>query len=386
MINILSAYTRELDDPQKAAQEILLQLNLEKRLLKYSAALLFCHAEFIELGIMQAVCKSLPCAVMGCTSQGFAMNGADDEILLTLNVLTSNDTEFAAGLSEALDEDAEKRVESLYQGLLPLLPAKPSLIFAIQPRMLTPSGDILAAALDRACGGVPVFGTCALDEYKKTKQPRTIFNGASYGNRIALLLFSGPVQPRFFAALFPEKEIFPHNAIITDAQENRIYSINNIPALSFFTNIGGIQNKAMETLYAIPLIIDYHNEETTEIIVISGIGADGSLICSRNIKRGGVLNIGAITPGYVIETAGKVAQSIKKAGEGQGLFIFSCFSRNVILGGEPMAEIAAIKRELAGFSTPWIFLYSCGELCPQCTENGKPFNRFIQYSLVACLL
>ncbi|MDR2476583.1 MAG: FIST C-terminal domain-containing protein [Treponema sp.] len=386
MISVLSAYTRELDDPEKAVREILRQLNMEKRLLKYSAALLFCHAEFIELGVMQAVCKSLPCAVIGCTSQGFAMNGAEDEILLTLNVLTSSDTEFAAGLSQDLDEDAEKRVESLYQGLTPLLPAKPSLIFAIQPRMLTPSGDILSAALDRACGGVPVFGACALDEYKKTKQPKTIFNGASYGNRIALLLFSGPVQPRFFSALFPEKEIFPHNAIITGAEENKIYSINNMPALLFFEGMGDIHSKPMETLYAIPLVIDYHSEKKTEVVVVSRIDADGSLICSRNIKRGGVLNIGAITAGYVIETAGKIARSVKTAGEGQGLFIFSCFSRNVTLGGEPMAEIETIKRELAGFSTPWTFLYSCGELCPQYAVNGKPFNRFIQYSLIACLL
>jgi hypothetical protein len=386
MIKLLSACTHELDDREKATQEILSQLEIEKNLLKNSAALLFCHAEFILLGVMEAVCKSLPFNVLGCTSQGFAMNGAEDEMLLTLTVLTSDDVEFAAGVSESLTEDAENRIDALYRNLAAPLAAKPALIFVMQPMLLDPSGDILTAAVDRASGGVPVFGTCALDVYKKSRRAKTIFNGTAYQNQMALLLFSGPVKPRFFSDTFPQKSVFPQNAIISSARDNRIYSVNNIPVLSFLSDIGIVQNNASDTLYAIPLVIDYRHGESSEIIVIAGIDADGSLICGRNVETGGVLSIGSITSAYVLESVSRMAQTIKAEAEGSGLFIFSCFSRNVILVGEPLAEIETLKKEFEGFSLPWLFLYSSGEICPQYTETGETVNRFIQYSLVACLL
>ena len=387
MIKLLGAYTRELDDREKAAREILSQLDMENSLLANSAAMLFCHAEFIELGVMEAICKSLPCNVLGCTSQGFAMNGAGDEMLLTVTILTSDDVEFAAGVSEPLTEDAQARIDALYRGLASSVTAKPALIFVMQPMLLDLSGDVLVETIDRVSGGVPVFGTSALDEYKKTMQAKTIFNGAAYQNQMALLLFSGPVQPRFFSATFPQKSVVPQHAIISSARDNRIYSVNNIPVLSFLLDIGIIQNSSSDVLYTIPLAIDYHQGEASDIMVIEGIDKDdGSLICGRNVETGGVLSIGSITSAHVLESASRLVQAVKAAGEGSALFMISCFSRNVILGGEPEAEIETIKKELAGLPLPWLFLYSSGEICPLCTETGETVNRFMQYSLVACLL
>ena len=73
MIKIFNAHTSELHDSGKAVSEILEQLNIGNNLKRNSAGLIFCHAEFIETGIAQAVCKSLPFDILGCTSQYLAV-------------------------------------------------------------------------------------------------------------------------------------------------------------------------------------------------------------------------------------------------------------------------------------------------------------------------
>jgi small ligand-binding sensory domain FIST len=97
------------------------------------------------------------------------------------------------------------------------------------------------------------------------------------------------------------------------------------------------------------------------------------------------LNIGSITAGYVLKSAEVLSHAVKNAGEGEGLFIFSCFSRIVALGGDPMAEIKVIQKELAGFPVPYLFFYSGGEICPVYISQGQMANQFYQYALVACL-
>jgi hypothetical protein len=391
MIKVLTAYTCELDDSEKAAEEILGQLALSENRLKNSVALLFCHVEFINQGIMQTVCEKLPFDVLGCSSQFFALPGAADEMLLSVAVLTSNDVEFATGLTDqGLNENnVSSCIEDAYKKTAAILGNEPSLIFAIQPLLFHLSGDVITSALDVACGGLPIFGTCAVDADVKLRNPKTIYRGEAFTNRLALLLLKGPVRPRFFSALFPEKSVFPQDAVITCAKDNQIISINNVPAVLFMENLGIIQRNISSVLYAIPLTVDYPDDKepsSSEVVIISDIGEGGTLICSRNIQTGGSLNIGSISEAYVLETASAISQSIKKAGGGEGLFMFSCFSRTVTLGGDPLGELKVIQRELKDFSVPYLFLYSGGEICPRKTEHGRSINHFHQYALVACLL
>jgi len=72
MIKVLTAYTYELDNHEKAVQDILDQINIQNSLLKNTAAILLCHVKFIEMGVMEKICKSLPFEVLGCTSMYFA--------------------------------------------------------------------------------------------------------------------------------------------------------------------------------------------------------------------------------------------------------------------------------------------------------------------------
>jgi hypothetical protein len=415
MIKILNVYTQELDDPEKAVREILEPLDIKNSLLKNSVALLFCHVKFIETGVAEAVYKSLPFDVVGCTSLYFGLptivgtpaaagsasdyadvSAIDGGDILTVTILTSDDIGFTVGVSVPLNEkNVEECVYEVYQrtafspGEKPAEP--PALVFAFPPTITMLSGDVTTAALYRACGGIPVFGSLALDINTHIEHPKTIFKAAgqasgesgAFDDRMALLLFRGPVKPRFFHSSFPEKSILPWDAVITEAAGNRIISINNSPALSFIRNLGFFTNDIQDRFLVYPLVVEYPNNETN-VVVLQDISPEGHLMCSMNVQAGGILNMGAITADSVLESAKVIAQGLKNDGSGTGFIMFSCFLRNVVLGGSSQAEFELVRRELGGHSGSWLFLNSGGELCPVYTEKGELVNRFHQFALIAC--
>ena len=408
MLKLLNAYTQELDDPQKAVLEILESLDIKNSLLKNSVALLFCHAQFIETGVAEAVYKSLPFDVVGCTSLYFGLHttarsptvvGApaiDGGVILTVTVLTSDDIGFTAGVSGSLNEkNVEECVHDLYRrtasfsGESPSGP--PALIFAFPPTMTSVPADVMAASLDRVCPGVPVFGSVALDMGIHIQHPRTIFKtvgqaaGESgvFSDRMVLLLFRGQVKPRFFHSSFPEKSILSWDAVITEAAGNRIISINNRPALSFIKDMGFFQDDMYDSILVYPLVVEYPNNETN-VVVLQDISPEGHFMCSRNVQTGGVLNMGAVTANSVLESARAMAEELKNNDSGTGFIMFSCFLRNVVLEGNSQAEFELVCKELGGYTGSWLFLNSGGELCPGYTENGELVNRFHQCALIAC--
>ena len=391
MITILNACTCELDNPEKAVQDIHDQIDIKNGLLKNTVALLFCHIKFIETGIMESICKSLPFDVLGCTSMYFAMPPTENmparsgEIMLTVTVLTSNDVEFAAGICDPLaPENAEDRIHEMYRKTASALGGAPSLAFAFPPTIFNLTIDIMTSVLDKACGGIPVFGTVALDVGKNIRSPKTIFRGGAYSDRMALLLFKGEVQPRFFFLRFPEKSALAQDAIITAASGPELISINNKPAASFLEGMGILNQNGFTQ--AIPLVIEDSNGANAEVVVVQNVSSEGALICGRHVKVGGILNIGAITSDYVFESARALVRDIKNWRNGEGLFIISCFLRSIVLGEGSAAEVKLIQQELGSMAGTYLYLNSGGELCPKYMNSGDTVNQALQYTIIACLL
>ncbi|MDR2588790.1 MAG: FIST C-terminal domain-containing protein [Spirochaetales bacterium] len=387
MIKMIAAYTRELDDPEKATEEILRQFDPQKDLLAHSAGLLFCYSEFLELGVVDSLCKKLPFSVAGCTSQCFAVPGVSDEIMLTLLVLTSDDVEFAAGVSGPLTHDMDRQISSLYKELSASLSGPPVLAFTMLPLNMNYGGDTVFLTLERAAGGsLPFFGTCALDADTKIRNPMTIFNGAAYNDNIALLLLSGNVTPHFFSASLPEKTSFALDAIVTRADGNKILTINNLPAGNFMEKLGISRLEPRTTLFAIPIFADYHTGEPPDLLVIRDIGEDGSVICTTNVAAGCTLNVGSLTADFVLASAKELVCQIKNSNAvSSGVLLFSCLNRNIAMA-DPTAELEAVQKEFENFPFPWLFMYATGEICPLHTEANTLRNHFNQYALIACAL
>ncbi|MDR0289433.1 MAG: FIST C-terminal domain-containing protein [Treponema sp.] len=386
MIKMLTAWTCELDNPEKATQDILDQVDIKNGLLKNTVGLLFCQYKFIDMNIVEALCKALPFDVLGATSMFFGMAGQEGEIMLTLAVLTSDDTEFATGLSETITvENVESCLHALYEKTVSSFGGGTAdLIFAFPPTLLGVPGDIITGALDRAGKGLPVFGTIAVDLDVHIRKPKTIFRGATYSDRLPLLLFKGPVKPKFFFLRFPEKSSLAQDAVITEAKGSKIISINNKPALGFLREVGLFHDGGSGYTHAIPLVMGDSEGENLEVLVVQDITAEGTLVCGRQVAVGAVLNIGAITSNYVLESALTLIKDIKGHKGETGLFIISCFLRSLVLREGSMTEFKLIQQELGSFPIPYLYLNSGGELCPKYLESGETENQALQYAIVAC--
>jgi hypothetical protein len=385
MIKVLTSCTSELDSPEKAVHDILKQLDMKNNLLKNSVALLFCRSQFIEMGVMEEVCKNLSFDVLGCTSMYFALPEHAGELMLTVTVLTSDDTEFAVGYGDPLTpENMGECINAVYQKTVSALGGTPDLIFAFPPTILNLTIDMMSAVLDRACGGLPVFGAVALDSDAYIRNPQTIYKGAAHSDRLGLLLFKGPIKPQFFYLPFPKRSSLAQDAVITGADGPHLISINNKSAISFLEEVGLMQKGRLEYSQAIPLVIEDSDGNNPEVVVVQNITPEGTLMCSRRVPMGGILNIGAITADNVLESARSLIRDIKEHKEGTGLFIVSCFLRSIVLGEGAVAEVKLMQQELAGFQNTYLYINSGGELCPRYKNSGDTENQALQYAIIAC--
>ncbi|MDR2103534.1 MAG: FIST C-terminal domain-containing protein [Treponema sp.] len=383
MIKMLTAYTFEIDDSEIAVREILEQLDFGHNLLKNTTALMFCHRDFINSGTAEAIGKALPFDVLGCTTLGIALPSVFGEMILVVAALTSDEVDFVTGLSEPLVEDEERRIGALYQSLSARLPGPPALILAVQPMLNNIGGDFIVHALDQFSGGVPIFGTGALDVTIEPRTPMTIYNGRASSSRLALLLLSERVTPHFVLDSLGEQKAHSQRAVITAAEGNRIISINNTPATVYMEKIGLINKGALNTLFAFPITIENPREGEINNCIIQSREANGSLVCSCGISAGSTLYVGVPTAEAVLKTVVNITRQAKAEQDRNLLFIFSCFSRSIVLV-ESGEEMNLIQKELAGLSLPYLFLYSGGEVCPVKNSAGRMLNRHHNYAIISC--
>jgi hypothetical protein len=395
MIKVIVANTIEPTDIDFAIEEITARINAEGPLLQNTTGLLLCNFEFIQSGLVHELCSQLPFSVVGCTSQVFAVRSAGEEFMLTLMVLTSDDVEFYAGVSDPLCAGNEGALERLYNDLLSQgnnSSWDPSLMFVFPPFLTEVTGNTAVNILDRISGGVPMFGSTAIDITTELRYPMTIFNGDHYPDRLPLVLLRGNVHPHFFSCSLPGEVRFNQNVIITQSRGHRIISIDDKPAVEFLERLGIISRRnqdilfGAEVFYAFPIVVDYHDGSPPRIFTISRIDTDGALISEQDIPTGGTVNIGTIGGDLVIETTRHILDQIGEIPEQNGLLLVSCFSRILTLQ-DPMEEILVVQKRLRDSSMPFLFFSSGGEICPiYRSGNSKPVNTFHQFTIIACVI
>jgi hypothetical protein len=379
MIKFLTAFTLEVDDPGTAAKEILEQLDPERSLLENSVGFVFCTLDFIRSGAAEAVCGALPFEVIGCTTNGIVVPGAAGEVILAVGVLTGEGCRFRTGVSGPLDDGEEGPIAELYRRLAGSLASSPSLIFVIHPELIKFAGDRTAEILDRLSGGVPIFGTVALDETTKDRLPLVVHNGKAYANSLSLLLVSG-MEGRFFQEPIRPTVIYNQPACVTEAQGNKMVAVNNMPAAEFMEKVGILSGSDLNAAFAFPLLVDNHDGAGPKPAAIHKREGDG-LRCGCTFSAGASLEFGDCIRKDLFQSTKRIAESIKKLKGRSGNLIFSCYGRVVILI-DPMDEMELVKNEMET-SPPYVFIYSAGEFCPVYDEGGGLRNRFHQFNIVS---
>ncbi|MDR2179260.1 MAG: FIST C-terminal domain-containing protein [Synergistaceae bacterium] len=415
MLKAFTAYTEEIDDVEAAVSEILRQLPKES-LTTNSVGLLTCYADFVESGVVKALCDALPFHVVGSTTLGNSVPGATGTMLLTLMVLTGDGVYFAAGLTEpfflagktqddlkesfgnrnfgdTLGDEVQDNTPlgAEYRRVLAELGCRPSLMVSFAPLLVDVSGDFFVETFSAVSGGVPNFGMLSVDHNIDYHDSQIIFDGESYRDRYAFVLLAGEVHPRFFMGSISSEKIFREKGVVTASSGNQLQTINGKPVTEYLKEIG-LTSDEEGTIIGIntfPFIVDYNDGTMPIVRAIFAQTPEGYAVCGGDIPVGAVLSVGSMNADEVVATT---MESLSDALASQNIhciLIFSCVGRYFSLGYNPMREIDKTRDLLKGTGIPYQFTYSGGELCPvyeRERHDDSVVNRNHNNTIVICVL
>jgi hypothetical protein len=384
MIRTLTAFTENIDDPAAAAAEIKTQLEKGEGLLKNSVGIIACHYEFVLSGTAKAICESLSFDVAGTISSVQAVNDDGGTLFLTLLVLTSDDVSFKTGITDSLKSDPGKRIEESYRSLSGGI--RPALVFAFAPFMIENSGDEYVDVLSRVSGGVPCFGTLAVDDTSDFRECYMVYNGDHYRDKMALILCYGDIHPKFYVASISEEKLLDKAALITSSEGHILKEVNGKPVVEYFEDLG--LTKASETSYAmtsLPFMLDYGDGTPMVSKVFIGLNEQKHAICAGVMPQGSTLYMGVFDKDDVLLTTGKlIRRALEEMSHSSVMIGYSCISRSMSLGSDIFAEMDLIQKESAGKMTT-LLAYSGGEICPTQINETAAINRFHNNTIILCV-
>jgi hypothetical protein len=387
MIQTIVSYTTEIDDPERAIEEVKSRLQSGGALRKNTVGILACHYEFVLSGVVKALCEALPFPVLGAITSAQAAPGVSDTLFLTLMVLTSDEVEFAVARTDSLRGGEPGRIiAQTYAETASAKEEKPALILAYAPFMVENSGDEYVNVLTEASSGAPCFGTLAVDDTADFSNCFMIHDGEHYNDRMSMLLIYGDIKPKFFIATISPDKILGKSALVTKSAGHILMEVNDRPVVEYFEDLG--LTKASETAYAmtsLPFMLDYGDGTPQVSKVFIGLTPEGYAICAGAMPEGSTLYIGVFDKADVLlTTRGAVEKALASAEGASGLLIYSCISRSMSLGAEQLLELDLVKEQVAS-GLPFMMAYSGGEICPTRVSEAKAINRFHNNAFVACV-
>ncbi|MDL2253574.1 FIST C-terminal domain-containing protein [Ruminococcaceae bacterium OttesenSCG-928-I18] len=389
MIKAITASTFEIDDGNRAVEDILSQLEFDNKVLrKHSIGILSCYAEFIESGVVRMLSEALPFDIIGTTTIACGTPQASGETVLSIMVLTSDDVEFSTSLSEPVYEEDEAVFATMYEAASTKLSGKPKLLLSFVPLLTTVGSDFYVDCMTKISGNVPNFGTLAVDHNQDYHESRVILNAESWPDRYAILLMSGNVEPAFFIGTISDDKVFPEKGAVTASKGNQLQAIDGKPAVEYLLSLG-LEKNAEGTITGInsfPIVVDYNDGTTPVVRAMFAITPEGHVVCGGNIPVGSTISMGSFDPEEIKATTIAAIQTAIEKCPNASYLIYSCIGRFFAQGFDQAAEMNAGNAVLNTAENAFLAAYSGGELCPVYTTGGSTMNRNHNNSFVICAI
>ncbi len=381
MTKILTAFIEEIDDVSAAVAEICEQIEPEKNFSKNSVGIISCYSEFLDSGVVAAISEKLGIPIAGTTTLSGASGDRFGNFSLSLFVITSDSAKFSLGLTEPLSlENIDENIERTYKAAASGEKAKLALVFA--PLIFNISGDRYISAFDKASGGVPVFGTTAVDHNDDYHEAAVIFGKEKYNDRFAFILISGDIDPKFFVATISDENIYEQTAVITASEGNILKEIDGQPLMKYFESVGLAKNGEIRGINALPFFIGFGDGAKPIVRAMFAITPDGFAVCGGDMPVGASISVGTYDKEDVLVHTRLVSEKAKTAAN-KGIVAFSCIGRCLSLGADSDAELTGVTETISG-GVPYVLSYSGGEFCPVYTAHGESTNRFHNNTFIAC--
>jgi hypothetical protein len=332
-----------------------------------------------------ALCESLPFDVVGCTTLGNSACGKYGMELLSISVLTSDDVSFATVMSGPLSQEnlippLAAAYDSTRQG------KQPDFILAYAPliRERAVAGSEIFKGLNTVIEGRSMFGTFSCDHTLDCSESWTIRNGKVASDAVAMILMFGKVNPKFYVTAIPDVNIMRQTAVVTESEGTLLKQINGITPIAYLETLG-ITRKNIEIVRFLAFLVNYNDGTDPVVLATYGVTPEGYLICGGDVPVNAILSVGSLNYHDVLETTETTIEKISGAGEVNGILMYPCLSRNLMLGPNANDEMKKVF-EMIGEKYPYQLCYAGGEICPLLDEKGKPVNHFHNYSFIVCVL
>jgi hypothetical protein len=384
MIDMYTARTEEVEDISAALEEIKSQIDLTK-LKKNSCGLIFCHIDFIESGIVKAICDELPFTVIGMTSMANADEHGYSLFDMMLTVLTSDDVSFEAGMTKGINrKNYVNEIGGVYSSVRSRVNEDPNLIISFMPYIRDVAGYEVVEAMDEACHGIPIWGSITNNVDFNYEQVYTICNGDVVQAGLAMMFINGPIEPKFIVSSIPERNIASNRAIITKSEGANLSEINDMPILEYLSNIGLTIEK--ENITTTPLMVYYDNETEPVALGFYTLFEDGSVLTGGAMPIGTSVAVGSIDSQSILESLESGLEMIEQFQDRSVTLLLPCVTRYIMSAPDQEVELRMIKDRLGKSGKPFMMGYSGGEICPMLGADGKLHNRFHNYTFCALVL
>ena len=376
MIKSYAASTNEIDDVEAAVSEILKQLEPEKNCLKSTVAIVACYHEFATSGLVAALYKKLGFPIIGTTSIAVSTNHGFGQLDFSILMITSDDVTFTAACSPSLMDGLEEPFAQMYQDALRGHSETPKLIISAAPLMLNSSGDNYVETLNKVSGGVPNFGTLAIDNTSDYLDSYVVFNDKVARDIYGIIAASGNINPKFLYSSFSPQYVLEQTAIITNSEGNILKEVDGVPIIEYMEKMGLAKNgKVSDVLHSVPFILDYTGEGIPISRVLLSWNEDGYGICGGLMPEGTKFSLGTWDKSDVLGTTVRTIEAILQNENINTLIVHSCLARSYSLGADFLSETEIVNKTVAD-KIPYIFSYAGGEICPvRDTANSNSFHN-----------
>jgi hypothetical protein len=232
--------------------------------------------------------------------------------------------------------------------------------------MQTDAEQLLNGFEDIAGKQVNLFGGMAGDDYTLTEQFVFTNGKASNNGLVAIALDEDKLIIKGRAtcgwkAVGTEKTV-------TKSEGNRIYTIDNLPALDIAAKFSGMsnlniqnENLIMEMGTSLPMLLQRENGEAVMRPVNTINWEDHSITCSGSVPQGSRIRF-SLPPDFdVIEKVIEACENLKETemAEADAVIVFNCAGRFITLGPLLSREIEGVRNV---WNVPMAGFFSFGEL------------------------
>jgi hypothetical protein len=290
-MKVITTRTSELDDKEKAFKAISEQITAHGELEKNTVGVMFCHYEFIFSGVAEYIAEKLPFPVVGSSTTLAGFNKSEDacyvngQFRLVLLIVSSDHIEFTPVLTEPITRGMT--AADICKNAIGNIGKQNIGVLLIPHIMLTDTEALIEEVT--GCTAAQLFGGFAVDDSPTyIENCFVIAKGKAYRDRAVMLFVKGEIHPQFVSAIVTEDKYLENSAIITEAKDSEIISLNGRPVTEFLTSLGfSLTGSKADAINSAVMIVTEPGEG----------GADGKSGRDGENGRDGNANNGGVTDG-----------------------------------------------------------------------------------------